>query len=120
MTFVRIPRPGAMRFYGTSDYAVTAGGGDYTRLVVWGVDGRMNLWRMASWGGQTSSDVWIERQCDLIEEFRRRGGGIRRWFGEAGPRGRTTPPTSPLEAIRDDELHGDFRAADRDCRYGPP
>ncbi|NBB13812.1 hypothetical protein GVN21_00405 [Caulobacter sp. SLTY] len=85
-------RPGAMRYYGTSDYAVTDGGGDYTRLVVWGVDARMNLWRMASWGGQTSSDVWIERQCDLIEEFRRRGGGIRRWFGEAGVIQRAVEP----------------------------
>ncbi|NBB17718.1 hypothetical protein GVN21_20345, partial [Caulobacter sp. SLTY] len=28
--------PEALRYYGTSDYAVTDGGGDYTRLVVWG------------------------------------------------------------------------------------
>ncbi len=72
-----------LRYYGSSDYAVTDGGGDFTRLTVWGVDAEFNLWRVASWGGQTSADQWIERQCDLIADFRRRGG-IRRWFGEAG------------------------------------
>ena len=75
--------PKALRYYGSSDYAVTEGGGDFTRLTVWGVDERMNLWRVASWGGQTSSDQWIERQCDLIAHYRPKGG-IRRWFGEAG------------------------------------
>lgn len=75
--------PKALRYYGSSDYAVSEGRGDFTRLTVWGVDERLNLWRVASWGGQTSSDQWIERQCDLIADYRGRGG-IRRWFGEAG------------------------------------
>lgn len=75
--------PKAMRYYGTSDYAVTDGGGDYTRLTVWGVDHQMNLWRVASWGGQTASDVWINQQADMIAEFRVKGG-IRKWYGEAG------------------------------------
>ncbi|RYF94777.1 MAG: hypothetical protein EON95_04065 [Caulobacteraceae bacterium] len=83
--------PRHLRYYGTSDYAVTEGGGDYTRLLVWGVDAEFNLWRVASWGGQTSSDQWIERQCDLIADFRRRGG-IRRWFGEAGVIQRAVEP----------------------------
>ncbi|HYE45170.1 MAG TPA: hypothetical protein VEA44_05290 [Caulobacter sp.] len=83
--------PGALRYYGSSDYAVTEGGGDFTRLTVWGVDRGMNLWRVASWGGQTSSDQWIERQCDLIARFRGRGG-IRRWFGEAGVIQRAVEP----------------------------
>lgn len=83
--------PGALRYYGSSDYAVTEGGGDFTRLTVWGVDAAFNLWRVASWGGQTSSDQWIERQCDLIADFRGRGG-IRRWFGEAGVIQRAVEP----------------------------
>jgi hypothetical protein len=83
--------PKALRYYGTSDYAVTEGGGDFTRLTVWGVDGRLNLWRVGSWGGQTSSDQWIERQCDLIADYRGRGG-IRRWFGEAGVIQRAVEP----------------------------
>ncbi len=83
--------PRALRYYGSSDYAVTDGGGDFTRLTVWGVDERMNLWRVGCWGGQTSSDQWIERQCDLIADFRGRGG-IRRWFGEAGVIQRAVEP----------------------------
>jgi hypothetical protein len=83
--------PGTLRYYGTSDYAVTEGGGDFTRLIVWGVDEAFNLWRVAAWGGQTSSDQWIERQCDLIADFRRRGG-IRRWFGESGVIQRAVEP----------------------------
>ncbi|RYF88869.1 MAG: hypothetical protein EON95_19695, partial [Caulobacteraceae bacterium] len=46
--------PKSLRYYGSSDYAVTDGGGDFTRLTVWGVDARLNLWRVGSWGGQTS------------------------------------------------------------------
>jgi hypothetical protein len=46
---------------------------------------------VAAWGGQTSSDQWIERQCDLIADFRRRGG-IRRWFGESGVIQRAVEP----------------------------
>ncbi len=83
--------PRSLRYYGTSDYAVTEGGGDYTRLIVWGVDAAMNLWRVAGWGGQTSSDQWIERQADLIAHYRGRGG-IRRWFGEAGVIQRAVEP----------------------------
>ncbi|WP_271066402.1 hypothetical protein [Caulobacter sp. NIBR1757] len=83
--------PKTLRYYGSSDYAVTEGGGDFTRLTVWGVDAAFNLWRVASWGGQTSADQWIERQCDLIADFRRRGG-IRRWFGEAGVIQRAVEP----------------------------
>ncbi|MDO9338110.1 MAG: hypothetical protein Q7T61_17070 [Caulobacter sp.] len=83
--------PKALRYYGSSDYAVTEGGGDFTRLTVWGVDARLNLWRVGSWGGQTSSEQWIERQCDLIADYRRRGG-IRRWFGEAGVIQRAVEP----------------------------
>lgn len=83
--------PKDLRYYGSSDYAVTSGGGDFTRLTVWGMDAQYNLWRVASWGGQTSADQWIERQCDLIADFRRRGG-VRRWFGESGVIQRAVEP----------------------------
>jgi predicted phage terminase large subunit-like protein len=69
----------ALRYYGTSDYAVTDGGGDFTRHRIWGVDAGGNLYRVDGWGGQTSSDVWIERQLDLIDRFKPMA-----WFGETG------------------------------------
>ncbi len=75
-TWDRLP---PLRYYGTSDYAVTDGGGDYTVHRVWGVDAGGALYRVGGWRGQTTSDVWIERKLDLIAKFKPMA-----WFGEAG------------------------------------
>lgn len=72
-------KPARLCIYGTSDYAVTDGGGDYTVHRVWGVDQDGDLYRIDGWRGQTSSDVWIERQIDLIEAHKPLA-----WFGESG------------------------------------
>ena len=64
-------KPANMHVYGTSDYAVTADGGDYTVHRVWGIGGAGNLYRLDGWRGQTTADVWIERKPFA-------------WFGEAG------------------------------------
>lgn len=72
-------RPAHLSVYGTSDYAVTDGGGDYTVHRLWGVDPAGDLYRIGGWRGQTASDVWIEMQIDLIKEFKPLA-----WFGEAG------------------------------------
>lgn len=90
--------PRSLRFYGTSDYAVTQDGGDYTRLRVWAVDPDLNVYLHGGWGGQTSSDHWIEAQCDLIAEYRKHGG-IRKWYGEAGVIQRSIEPML-LAALR--------------------
>lgn len=76
--------PASLRYYGTSDYAVTEGGGDYTSLRVWAVDSRdpCNIYLVDGWRGQTSSDIWIEQQIDLMAKYRPKGLG--KWFGEAG------------------------------------
>lgn len=58
------------RYYLTSDYAVTDGGGDYTVLTVWGIDSNGDLYRAEQWKGQTASDEWIERQLDLIAKWK--------------------------------------------------
>lgn len=63
----KLPR---CRFYMTSDYAVTDGGGDYTVLTVWGLDAEGFVYRADQWKGQTSSDQWIERQLDLIARWK--------------------------------------------------
>jgi predicted phage terminase large subunit-like protein len=69
----------ALRYYGTSDYAVTDGGGDYTVHRVWGVDTAGAIYRVDGWKGQTTSDVWIERKLDLIAKYKPLA-----WFGEGG------------------------------------
>lgn len=71
--------PKFLHKYGTSDYAVTEGGGDYTVHRIWGVDKDSHLWMLDGWFGQTTSDIWIERQIDLIQKHRPLA-----WFGEAG------------------------------------
>jgi predicted phage terminase large subunit-like protein len=64
------PNSKFMRIYGASDYAVTQGGGDYTVHVVFGVDHLNNLYLLDLWRNQTSSDVWVEAFCDLVEKYR--------------------------------------------------
>lgn len=69
----------ALRFYGTSDYAVTDGAGDFTVHRVWGIDPSGDVYRVAGWRGQTASDEWIERKLDLIARWKPLC-----WFGEGG------------------------------------
>ncbi len=69
----------ALRYYGTSDYAVTDGGGDYTVHRVWGIDTAGDVYRVAGWRGQTASDRWIEEKLDLIAKWKPLC-----WFGEGG------------------------------------
>lgn len=73
------PLPSEMRFYGTSDYAVTDGGGDFTVHRVWGIDRAGDVHRVAGWRGQTASDEWIERKLDLVAKWKPLC-----WFGEGG------------------------------------
>lgn len=68
-----------VNFYGTSDYAVTDGGGDYTVHRVWGIDKDGTIYRVAGWRGQSTSDVWIDRKLDLMAAWKPLA-----WFGEAG------------------------------------
>jgi hypothetical protein len=68
-----------LHYYGTSDYAVTEGGGDWTVHRIWGVSPDGDIYRVAGWRGQTASDVWVDRKLDLIEQWKPFA-----WFGEAG------------------------------------
>ncbi len=69
----------SLRYYGSSDYAVTDGGGDYTVHRVWGIDASGDVYRVDGWRGQTASDEWIERKLDLIAKYKPLA-----WFGEGG------------------------------------
>ena len=77
--YTALPTP--LRYFGTSDYAVTEGGGDFTALRIWGVDSSLpaKVYLVDGWRGQTSSDQWIEAQCDLIARYRPQV-----WYGEGG------------------------------------
>lgn len=69
----------SLRLYGSSDYAVTDGDGDYTVHRIWGVSADGDVYRIDGWRGQTSSNEWVERKIDLIAKHKPLA-----WFGEAG------------------------------------
>lgn len=73
-------QPADLRLYGTSDYAVTDGGGDFTVHRVWGVDTEGDLWLMpGGYRAQATSDAWIDAKIDLMQAYRPFA-----WFGEGG------------------------------------
>lgn len=79
--------PAQLRIFGTSDYAVTPGGGDFTEHAVWGLDDNNTLYAIDWWHGRTSSDVWIERLADLIVRYEPLC-----WIGESGVIRRAVEP----------------------------
>lgn len=79
--------PKHLRIYGASDYAVTADDGDYTEHGVIGLDPDGEVYLLDWWSGQTTSDVWIETQLDLIDKWKPQC-----WIGESGPIRRSVEP----------------------------
>ena len=79
--------PANLTKYGASDYAVTDGGGDFTEHGIAGVDANKNIYVIDWWKKQSTSDVWIDSQCDLIVKH-----SPLCWFGEAGPIRRAIEP----------------------------
>lgn len=75
----RLPDIKTMRIYGGSDYAVTSDGGDYTVHAVVGVDPEGKTYLLDLWRKQASPDVWIERFCDLVLQWKPMG-----WAEETG------------------------------------
>jgi hypothetical protein len=72
--------PKDLHKYGTSDYAVTEDGGDYTVLRIWAVDPDGHIWLLpGGYKAQETSDKWIEAQTGLISTHKPMC-----WFGEAG------------------------------------
>jgi predicted phage terminase large subunit-like protein len=79
--------PKHLRIYGASDFAVTAGNGDFTEHGVFGIDANDDLYILDWWYGQTQADTWIEEQLDLIKRHK-----PLTWYGEAGPIRRSVEP----------------------------
>jgi predicted phage terminase large subunit-like protein len=77
--YVKAPDRSTLAVYGGSDFAVTANGGDFTVHVVVGIDPDDRPWLLDLWRGQTSSDIWVESWCDLVERWKPRG-----WSFEQG------------------------------------
>jgi predicted phage terminase large subunit-like protein len=62
--------PKHLHFYGASDYAVTADGGDFTVHGVAGIDADANIYVADVWRQQTESNLWVDAFCDLILKWK--------------------------------------------------
>jgi predicted phage terminase large subunit-like protein len=62
--------PKHLRFYGSSDYAVTAKGGDFTVHAVAGVDPDDNLYVADIWRQQTTSNEWVEALLAMAAQYK--------------------------------------------------
>lgn len=63
-------KPAQLRIYGSSDYAVTEGDGDYTVHLVVGIDPDDNIYVLDLWRGQTTSDQWVQAWLDLVRDHK--------------------------------------------------
>lgn len=72
--------PRRLRKYGTSDYAVTEDGGDFTVHRIWGIDAAGDIWLLpGGYRGQSNSATWIGEKVSLIKAHMPFA-----WFGEGG------------------------------------
>jgi predicted phage terminase large subunit-like protein len=60
------PPRDTLHVYGASDYAVTAGGGDYTVHAVVGLDTQGRMYLLDLWRRRAAADEWVESFCDLV------------------------------------------------------
>jgi predicted phage terminase large subunit-like protein len=63
-------QPKILTFYGASDYAVTADGGDYTVHGVVGVDRENNIYLVDWWRERVTTDAWITVFFELARKWR--------------------------------------------------
>lgn len=86
-----------IRYYGTSDYAVTEGKGDNTVLRIWAIDDSVEpsqIYLVDGYKAKSKSNKWIKAQCDLMFKYK-----PFKWFGEAGAIQKAVEPML-LEAMR--------------------
>lgn len=72
--------PAHVRSYGATDGAVSKGAGDWTVHGILSVDENDIMHLREVWRKQEDSDVWVDAQMDMVQEYR-----PIKWVGEAGP-----------------------------------
>jgi len=77
----------SLSLFGASDYAVTDNAGDATEHGVGGFDKHENLFFIDWWSGQTTPDVWIDKQLNLV-----RIHPVYAWLAEVGVIRRSVEP----------------------------
>ena len=77
--YVYPPPKETMRIFGTCDYAVSEGKGDWTVLQVFGLAAQHKLYLLDQWRGRTSSAIWVEHLFRLHQQWQPQV-----WAEEAG------------------------------------
>ena len=77
--YTTLPPPEQLHVYGASDFAVSAGRGDYTVHVVVGLDPSGQLYLLDLWRQQASTDVSVDAFLDLVNHWKPIG-----WAAEKG------------------------------------
>ena len=73
--------------YGSSDFAVTKDGGDFTEHGVGHITDDFHLYITDGWSGQETMDVWVEKQIDMAKTAK-----PLKWLGESGVIRRAVEP----------------------------
>ena len=93
---------------GTSDYAVTDKGGDFSEHALWGVDSINDLWLTPRvWSGQQTTDVSIDAFLDIVSGVRL-PNVVRMWFNEGGLIDKAVRPAIN-KRMRERETYVDLR-----------
>lgn len=118
--YVDVPDRKTLQIYMSADYATTSEGGDFTVILVVGMDPEERLYLLDCWRGQASSDVWVTTLCDMILQWRPLGlaeesGQIKAGVGPFLSKeielrkayvARTTFPTRGDKAVRAQSIRG--------------
>ncbi len=81
------PKTKDLTIYGTSDFAVTDKGGDYTVHMVFGIDENRNIYVLDMYRAQADSYEWVEVLIAMMAEWK-----PVQWVGEKGQIDRSVGP----------------------------
>jgi predicted phage terminase large subunit-like protein len=73
--YTKAPPRDEMTTFGASDYAMSAGKGDYTCHIVVGLDYRGNMYLLDLWRAQTKPEQWVEAMIDLVLKWKPQAWG---------------------------------------------
>ncbi len=59
--------PKNLNVYMTGDYGVKGEGGDFTCILVWGIDAKGDIWLLDGYWEQVTSDVWGLEEIKLVK-----------------------------------------------------
>jgi len=95
--------PERLRYYGASDYAVTADGGDYTVHVVAGVSESEDLYIVDMWREQTDALEWVDALMGMFRQYK-----PQIWGEEGGVILKSLDPIIK-KRISEERLYGTYR-----------